>query len=375
MTRDLSHSLAQTGHQGRGGALDALRFAAALLIVLYHYGSEAPVALADLHPVFSRGYLATDFFLILSGFVLGRAYGGQILSGSVGVVAFLKKRLTRLWPAQLIILAVMLIVVSTAQLVGQQPDHPDNFTPLALMMQALMVQAWGVTGGGGWNHPSWSLSALVVCYAAFPVAWRWISRMTSPAALLALGLATVMAGDLVCLRVFHHTIYDLDFSLGVVRAAPLFLLGICIARVVETGAPSVLIARMLAGLAFASLVMLQIAGRMDLPSIVAIAAVVLGLGRLPVLRPSRLVEQGARLSFALFVTHALTGLVWFGALGVLTPHLPTAPWLHWSLWALSVPLSLVAAGLFHRYVDEPVQAWLARRRIVRRPVGDEPAAA
>lgn len=375
MTRELSHSVTRSGQGSRGGALDGLRFAAALLIVLYHYGSEAPIALADLHPVFSRGYLATDFFLILSGFVLGRAYGGQILSGSVGVVAFLKKRLTRLWPAQLIILAAMLIVVSGAQLVGQQPDHPDNFTPLALMMQALMVQAWGVTGGGGWNHPSWSLSALVVCYAAFPAVWRWISRMTNPAALLALGLATVMAGDLFCLRVFDHAIYDLDFSLGAVRAAPLFLLGICIARVVETGAPSVLIARMLAGLAFASLVMLQIAGRMDLPSIVAIAAVVLGLGRLPVLKPSRLVEQGAKLSFALFVTHALTGLVWFGALGVLTPHLPAAPWLHWGLWALSVPLSLVAAGLFHHYVDEPVQTWLARRRGVRRPAADTPAAA
>lgn len=375
MTRDLSQSVAQSGQQGRGGALDALRFAAALLIVLYHYGSEAPVVLADLHPVFSRGYLATDFFLILSGFVLGRAYGGQILSGSISVVAFLGKRLTRLWPAQLIILAAMLFVVSMAQLIGQQPDHPANFTPLGLIMQALMVQAWGVTGGGGWNHPSWSLSALVVCYAAFPLAWRWISRMTSPAALLALGLATVMIGDLFCLRVFHHAIYDLDFSLGVVRAAPLFLLGVCIARVVETGAPSVLVARLVAGLALASLVMLQIAGRMDLPSIVAIAAVVLGLGRLPVLRPSRLVEEGAKLSFALFVTHALTGLVWFGGLDVLEARQALAPWLQWTLWALSLPAALVVAGLFHHYVDEPIQAWLARRGLARRTSDDAPAPA
>ena len=375
MTRDLSHSLTRSGEKCRGGALDALRFAAALLIVLYHYGSEAPIALADLHPVFGRGYLATDFFLILSGFVLGRAYGGQILSGGIGMVAFLKKRLTRLWPAQLIILATMLVIVAGAGLAGDHPGHPANFTPLGLVMQALMIQAWGLPGGTGWNHPSWSLSALVVCYAAFPLAWRWISRMTSPAALLALGLGAVMLGDLVCLRLFHHTIYDLDFRLGVVRAAPLFLLGICIARVVETGAPSVRMARVLAGVAFVVLIMLQVAGRLDLPSIVAIAAVVLGLGRLPVLRPSRLVEQGAKLSFALFVTHALTGLLWFGGLDLLTAHQTLAPWLHWSLWALSLPLSLVVAGLFHHVVDEPVQAWLARRRIVRRTARDEPAAA
>lgn len=374
MTRELSHSATHSGPASRGGALDALRFAAALLIVLYHFGSEAPITLADLHPVFSRGYLATDFFLILSGFVLGRAYGDQILSGRVGVGAFLRKRLTRLWPAQLIILAVTLIVVGVAQLVGQQPDHPDNFTPFALIMQALMVQAWGVTGGGGWNHPSWSLSALVVCYAAFPLAWRWIGRMTSPAALLALGLATVMAGDLVCLRLFHHPIYDLDFSLGVLRAAPLFLLGVCIARVVENGAPPVLTAWMLSWLALAALVMLQIAGRFDLPSIVAIATIVLCLGRLPVVRPSRLIEQGAKLSFALFVTHALTGLVWFGVLGVVTSRMAIAPWLHWSLWAISIPLSLAVAGLFHRFIDEPVQLWLNRRREAR-PAVDAPSVA
>lgn len=374
MTRDLSQSLAHSAPAGRGGALDALRFAAALLIVLYHYGAEAPVTLASLHPVFDRGYLATDFFLILSGFVLGRAYGGQVLSGRIGLVAFLKKRLTRIWPAQLVVLAALAAVVVAAEVIGVQPGHRENFTPGALLMQALMVQAWGVPGGIGWNQPSWSLSALVVCYAAFPVAWRWVSRLTSPSALLALGLATVMVGDLVCLALFHHTIYDLDYSLGVVRAAPLFLLGICIARVVERGGPPVAVARILAWLAFAALVMLQVAGRLDLPSIVAIATIVLSFGRLPVRRPSRLIALGAKLSFSLFVTHALTGLVWFGALGVLTSRMALAPWLHWGLWALSVPLSLAVAGLFHRFVDEPAQAWLNRRRVAR-PAVDAPSAA
>lgn len=365
MTRDLSHSVAHSGEAGRGGALDALRLAAALLIVLYHYGAEAPVVLADLHPVFGRGYLATDFFLILSGFVLGRAYGGQILSGRVSLMGFVKKRLTRLWPAQLIVLAVMGVIVLAAEMAGDRPVHPANFTPLALLMQAFMVQAWGVAGGGGWNHPSWSLSALLVCYAAFPLLWRWVSRLTSPAALLALGLTGMMGADLICKAVFHHTLYDLDYSLGVVRAAPLFLLGVCIARMVELGAPSVPMARVLAGLAFVAFVMLQVAGRVDLPSLVCIAVIVWGFGRLPVRRPSALIEQGAKLSFALFVTHALTGLLWFGALETLARKVTLAPALHWGLWALSLPLALVVAALFHRYVDAPVQAWLAKRRAPR----------
>jgi len=371
VTRDLSDSTVHSGQDGRGGALDLLRFVAAFLIVLYHFGTEAPIALADLHPVFGRGYLATDFFLILSGYVLGRAYGRQILSGRVGVRDFMRKRLTRIWPAQLMVLAALASVYGLATLVGISERNPGNYTALAFLMQGFLVQGWGLPGGGGWNHPSWSLSALVVCYAAFPFAWRWITRITSPLALLALGLAAVMAGDLICLRVFQHSLYDLDFSLGVVRTAPLFLLGICIARVVEQGRPGIGAAKGLACLAVAGFVGLQIAGRFDLPSIVAIAAIVLALGRLPVARPSAVIEHAAKLSFALFVTHTLTGMIWFGGLNALHNVLPLTPWLHWVLWGASLPLALVTAGLFHRFFDAPVQAWLTRRR----PAGRAPAEA
>ncbi|MDP1631835.1 MAG: acyltransferase [Caulobacter sp.] len=362
----MSHSAPDPVPQGRGGPLDALRFIAALLIVLYHFGADAPVELAALHPVFARGYLATDFFLILSGYVLGRAYGPGILAGRIGFGDFLKKRLTRVWPAQLMVLAALGAVVLLAGLIGAAPAHPDHFSLRAMVMQALLVQAWGLPGGGGWNHQSWSLSALVVCYAAFPLTWRWISRMVSPSALLALGMAAVMVGDLICLRVFEHHIYDLDFSLGVVRTAPLFLLGVCIARVVEQGRPSVGMARLLAWLAGATLVLLQLTGRFDLPSIFAIAAIVLALGRLPVQRPSRLIEAGAKLSFALFITHALTGLVWFGGMKALSGRLRLEPWMDWAMWAGSIPAALVGAALFHRLVDRPVQAWLVGRRDRRR---------
>ena len=74
------HAPAPTPNTSRGGALDALRFAAALLIMLYHFGSESPIKLYRLNEVFARGYLATDFFLMLSGYVLGRAYGPSLLA-------------------------------------------------------------------------------------------------------------------------------------------------------------------------------------------------------------------------------------------------------------------------------------------------------
>jgi peptidoglycan/LPS O-acetylase OafA/YrhL len=352
----------------RGGALDALRFVAALLIVLYHYGTEAPTALASLHPVFERGYLATDFFLILSGFVLGRAYGAQVLGGRVSLFGFLKKRVARIWPAQLVVLAAIAAVVAGVGLLGVSPENPQNFTPTAIAMQALLVQAWGVPGGGGWNHQSWSLSALLVCYAMFPLLWAGVSRLRGAVTPLAIGLITVVAGDLICMAAFGRHIYDLEFHLGVIRAAPLFLLGVCIARVVEQGRPPVAVAQAMAVLAVIAVVLLQIVGRFDLPSIVAIAAIVLSFGRLPVKRPSALIEEGAKLSFALFITHGLTGLMWFGALGVLEARVDLPAWAHWTLWAGAVPASLVVAALFHRLIDDPVQKWLAPRlKGVRKP--------
>jgi peptidoglycan/LPS O-acetylase OafA/YrhL len=215
----VTHSVARSGQDGRGGALDALRLVASLLIVLYHFGMNAPVPLEDLHPVFGRGYLATDFFLILSGYVLGRAYGDQILSGRIGLFAFLGKRLARIWPGQLVVLATLAALVALAAVLGVAPNHPEHFTPRAIFMQALLVQAWGVPGGEGWNFQSWSLSALIGCYAAFPVLWRWIGRATSPSSLLALGLTAVMAGDVLCVTLLGHATYDLDFHLGQIGRA------------------------------------------------------------------------------------------------------------------------------------------------------------
>ena len=358
MTRDLSQSMTPAGSAGRGGALDALRFMAALLIVLYHYGQDALIPLESLHPVFGRGYLATDFFLILSGFVLGRAYGAQILGGRIGLFSFLRKRLARIWPGQLIVLAALAAVVVAATAVGFAPSHAEHFTLPALLMQVFMVQAWGVPGGGGWNHQSWSLSALLVCYAAFPLAWRWISRLSSPTALMSLGMASVIAGDLICVSLLDRHIYDLDFHFGLVRAAPLFLLGVCIARVVEQGRPPVRTAGFLAAVSILALALLQVTGRFGLLSLTAIAGIVLAFGRLPVARPSALIEQGAKLSFALFITHALTGLIWFGALGALREGVSLPPWLDWTLWAASIPAALITAALFHRLIDDPIQKWL-----------------
>ena len=71
-------------------------------------------------------------------------------------------------------------------------------------------------------------------------------------------------------------------------------------------------------------------------------------------------EAAGKLSFSLFITHLLVAAVWFGVLHDLQgDSLPA--WTRWALWAGSLPAALIAAMLFDRFVDQPVQSWIAPR--------------
>jgi peptidoglycan/LPS O-acetylase OafA/YrhL len=75
--------------------LDGLRGVAAMIVLLYHhfdlYGMGSPVTAKINH-----GYLAVDFFFILSGFVIGYAYDDRW--GKMNLKSFFKRRLVRLHP-------------------------------------------------------------------------------------------------------------------------------------------------------------------------------------------------------------------------------------------------------------------------------------
>ena len=79
----------------RYAILDGLRGVAALMVVAFHlFETYIPV----LHTqVINHGYLAVDFFFILSGFVIGYAYDDRWAKGMT-VGNFFKRRLIRLQP-------------------------------------------------------------------------------------------------------------------------------------------------------------------------------------------------------------------------------------------------------------------------------------
>lgn len=78
--------------------LDGLRGVAALLVVFYHiFEGFSFAGGGTLITVINHGYLAVDFFFILSGFVIGYAYDDR-WKKNMTLKGFFKRRLIRLHP-------------------------------------------------------------------------------------------------------------------------------------------------------------------------------------------------------------------------------------------------------------------------------------
>lgn len=82
--------------------LDGLRGVAAIIVVFFHLAE--PLASSRLTNVVNHGYLAVDFFFLLSGFVIGYAYDDRWDQLTIG--GFLRRRFERLQP--LVILGMTL---------------------------------------------------------------------------------------------------------------------------------------------------------------------------------------------------------------------------------------------------------------------------
>lgn len=87
--------------------LDGLRGVAALMVMWYHIFEGFATSPIDQN--FNHGYLAVDFFFVLSGFVVGYAYDDR-WNKTLTMKGFFKRRLIRLHP--MIILGTVLGLIT-----------------------------------------------------------------------------------------------------------------------------------------------------------------------------------------------------------------------------------------------------------------------
>lgn len=140
--------------------LDGFRGVAALTVVWFHI-FEA-FATSHLDQIINHGYLAVDFFFILSGFVIGYAYDDRW--GKMSVKEFFKRRIIRLQPLVVIGALIGAAVFYTQGCSVWDVSKISLATLLmATIMNALMIPATtgaeirGVGEMYPLNGPTWSL--------------------------------------------------------------------------------------------------------------------------------------------------------------------------------------------------------------------------
>ncbi len=183
--------------------LDGLRGVAAFLVILYHFGEGFATSPVD--QMMNHGYLAVDFFFVLSGFVIGYAYDGR---WSRGMTAgrFMLRRVIRLHP--MVVLSVMLGAV--AYLLQGSVRWDGTPVPLPHLLLALLLGLFlipvlpgmsaEVRGNGEMfplNGPSWSLFFEYIGSILYAIVLHRLSKkaLAAVTALSGIGLAAVILGN------------------------------------------------------------------------------------------------------------------------------------------------------------------------------------
>ena len=125
--------------------LDGLRGVAALLVVFYHiFEGLSFAAGGTLITVINHGYLAVDFFFILSGFVIVYSYDDR-LGKSMCLGIFFKRRLIRLHP--MIVMGAVLGVIF--YLLQGSVQWDGTHISLSLVMLALLCAMFFIPAAPG----------------------------------------------------------------------------------------------------------------------------------------------------------------------------------------------------------------------------------
>ncbi len=326
-------------------ALDGLRGIGALLVLALHIHCLEPgFALGE------RGYLAVDFFFLLSGFVLAHRYQGALAEGTLSTGRYMMLRLVRLYP--LIAFGLLLGCFSGTE------DIPAGELAGRFVAQALLLPALWTTGHLFLiNAPQWSLFFELLANFAQALSARYQTRR------LLIGVVTI-SGILFVAAALHHGSADMgaqgaDFIGGFPRVGVSFFGGLLLHRLwIERRLPRLADRPHLAFVALPLLIL---------------AAPALPLGKaagdlliIMILFPTILcIALSGPITNRLFTASALLGTISYPLYAVHEPFVRAAAKLghaahlsgSWLLlfWIASVALCLICAGLLEASFDRPAR--------------------
>lgn len=216
---------ARAGERSRNDLLDGMRGVAALAVVIFHIGGILNNSWAP------AGYLAVDYFFVLSGLVLGLAYDRRLAAG-LSFGRFMTMRVIRLYPV-----FALGIALGIAKSIAQIALHQEQAMGLSELVVAIGLNLFMLpvpfhdTQLFPLNTPAWSLMAEFVINIAYAsVLFRARTPVLVLIAVLA-GLGVVVAA----LSVGHLNVGSdrAHVLFGLFRVAFSFPLGMLMARMLR----------------------------------------------------------------------------------------------------------------------------------------------
>lgn len=376
----------------RYAILDGLRGVAALVVILFH-GFETYIPFFGTQHI-NHGYLAVDFFFVLSGFVIGYAYDDRW--DRMSTWSFFKRRLIRLHPMVVAgtLFGACLFFFGESDyfslIGGTEPWKFFLCIVLGLLMipagTGLDIRGWGETNS--LNGPNWSLTFEYIGNMLYAFVLRRLPTVVLGMLCVASAFLTMnLALGWDVFGFFAQPKYDViggwsitpdQMYVGFSRLLYPFLCGLLISRLLpkfitkENPSGSPLGIR--GGFWWASLLLVvlfavpQIGGKScvadGLYQVFAIVVmfpviVLIGAGsKTTDKRSAKWCETLGNLSYPLYITHFP---LMYMQMAWVSSHKDSPVWHH---VVLNLGILLVAIGIawaFLKLYDEPVRAWLKKK--------------
>ncbi len=370
--------------------LDGLRGLAVLAVMGYHFGA----------PFLTGGYLGVDVFFVISGFVVTRNLA-RVMDEPHWARRFYRRRAARLYP---VLVCFLLLLLPFWALTGRLDDDAARAVIGALAMSANLAQSFAGAEREGASI-LWSLSVEWHFYLLAPslllVARHRLDPITR--ALTLVGLAGAVAGarlwaltigDLNALDVYQATWFRLDGLLlgsAVALVPPLLFRDLQHARVVTLGVAGTA-AAMVVGPAWGVRAPITLGFIAPVVALLVVGVVMSNVGRHADRRARAAAHPAAgNVPFdwttTIVLAHAPTSssggaaarllrsrvlrwtgnrsyslYLWHYGVGVLIIGRGSEVWQGWPLFVVQIVVSLVAADLSYRLVEQPARRALTSRR-------------
>ncbi len=362
--------------------LDGLRGVAAVTVVIFH--TFEPYSNGNhLKQIINHGYLAVDFFFLLSGFVIAYAYDDRW--GRMTQWEFYKRRLIRLEPMVIAgsVIGAALFYLQSGSVFPLISATPVWKVLVYMVVGFTLIPVLPSMDIRGWqemhplNGPAWSLFFEYIGNILYAAGVRKLSNR-------ALAVLVVLAGIFLTHMAVTSRHGDViggwavdasELHVGFARLLYPFFAGVLLMRlgwrIHVRGAFAVCSLLLLAILAFP-----RVGGPHHLwangiydsfcilvlfPVVVAIGAGHRGMGK----RTTRLCKFLGDISYPLYITHY--PLIYIYTAWTVQNKIPPATGAAWGVALLLTAITIAYACL--KLYDEPVRAWLGRRFLTRSAAG------